>query len=161
MLDSWWPHGLQHTRLLCPPLSPRICSNSSLLSWWYLYNHFLLCHPLLLLPSVFPSIRVLSSELSLRIRWLKYWSFRFSILPMKDWFPLGWAGLTSLQSQGSLESSPAQFKNINSLVLSPLYGPTLTTLMRVSWHILAYIYSVHFDEFCHTCVLVKPLAQPR
>ena len=60
-----------------------------------------------------------------------------SVLQMniQGWFPLGLTGLTSLQSQGSLESSPApQFKNINSLVLSLLYGPTLTCLVRVNWH---------------------------
>ena len=56
-------------------------------------NHLILCHhPLLLLPSIFPSIRVFSSELILRIRWLKYWSFSFSISPsmnIQDWFPSG------------------------------------------------------------------------
>ena len=66
-------------------------------------NHLILCCPLLLLPSVFPSIRVFSSESVLHIRWPKYWSFSFSIvLPMyiKDWFPLGLTGLISLQSKG-------------------------------------------------------------
>ena len=47
-------------------------------------NHLILCHPLLLLPSIFPSIRVFSSELALRIRWPKYWSFSFSIIPSKE-----------------------------------------------------------------------------
>ena len=66
-------------------------------------NHLILCCPLLLLPSIFPSISVFSSELGLRIRWPKYWSFSFSlILPMniQDWFPLGLTGLISLQSKG-------------------------------------------------------------
>ena len=66
-------------------------------------NHLILCHPLLLLPSVFPSIRVCSSELALHIRWKKYWSFSFSIvLPMtiQGWFPLGLTGLISLLSKG-------------------------------------------------------------
>ena len=59
-------------------------------------NHLILCHPLLLLPSNFPSIRVFSNESVLRIRWQK------SVLPMKiqDWFPLGWAGWISLQPKG-------------------------------------------------------------
>ena len=70
-----------------------------------LSNHLILWHPLLLLPSVFPSIRVFSSESTLCIRWPKYWSFSFSISPSNeylglisfrmDWFPLGWIGLIS------------------------------------------------------------------
>ena len=65
-------------------------------------NHLFLCHPLLLLPSAFPSIRVFSNESALCIRWPKYWSFSFSILPMtiQEWFPLGLTGLISLQSKG-------------------------------------------------------------
>ena len=61
------------------------------------------CCPLLLLPSIFPSIRVLSNELALQIRWPKYWSFSFSISPymnIQGWFPLGFIGLISLQSKG-------------------------------------------------------------
>ena len=64
-------------------------------------SHCVLCHPLLLLPSVFPSIRIFSSELALCIRWPKYWSFSIK-LPMniQDWFPLGLTSLISLQSKG-------------------------------------------------------------
>ena len=68
-------------------------------------NYLILCHPILLLPSIFPSIRVFSSELTLGIRWPKYWSFASaSVLPMniQDWFPLGLTGLISLQSKGLL-----------------------------------------------------------
>ena len=63
-------------------------------------NHLILCHPLLLLPSVFSSIRVFSFESVLCIKWPKYWSFSFSISPsvnIQDWFPLGWTGWISLQ----------------------------------------------------------------
>ena len=65
-------------------------------------NHLILCYPLLPLPSIFLSIRVFSNESALCIRWPKYWSFSFSILPMtiQEWFPLGLTGLISLQSQG-------------------------------------------------------------
>ena len=66
-------------------------------------NHLILCCPLLL-PSIFPSIRVFSYESVLHIRWPKYWSFSFNISPSKmnaqDWSPLGWTGWTSLQSKG-------------------------------------------------------------
>ena len=66
-------------------------------------SHLILCHPLLLLPSIFPSIRVLSNESALRIRWPKYWSFSFNICPSNEhpnWSPLGWTGWISLQSKG-------------------------------------------------------------
>ena len=70
-------------------------------------NCLILCCPLLLLPSIFPSISVFSNESALRIRWPKYWSFSFSISPsasvlpmnIQDWFPLGWTGWISLQSK--------------------------------------------------------------
>ena len=70
-------------------------------------NHLILCHLLLLLPSVFPSIKVFSSESALHIRWLKYWSFSFSInLPLNNqfWFPLGLTDLISLLSKGLSKS---------------------------------------------------------
>ena len=95
-------------------------------------NPLILCGPLLLLPSIFPSIRVFSNESVLHIRWPKYWSFIFtSVLPMnsQDWSPLGWTGWLSLPSKTSQESSPTpQFKSINSSVLSFLYSPTITSI---------------------------------
>ena len=66
-------------------------------------NHLILCRPLLLLPSIFPSIRVFSNESVLHIRWPKYWSFSSaSVLPMniQDCFPWGWTGWMSFQSKG-------------------------------------------------------------
>ena len=65
-------------------------------------SHLILCHHLLLLPSIFPSIRAFSNESVLHIRWPKYWSFSFSISPFneyQDLFPLGWTGWISLQSK--------------------------------------------------------------
>ena len=70
--SSSGPHGLQHPRLPCPPPSPGICSNSCSLS--QRWHPTILRRPLLLLPSIFPSIRVFSNELALRIRWPKYWN---------------------------------------------------------------------------------------
>ena len=93
-----------------------------------LSNHLILCHALL--PSVFPSIRVFSTESALCIRWPKYWSF--SISPSKEYsglisFEIDWFDL--LAFQGTLETSPApQIESINSLVLCLLYGPTLTSI---------------------------------
>ena len=66
-------------------------------------NHLILCHPLLLLPSIFPSIRGFSNEPALRIRWPKYWSFSFSICPSNEHSGLissGWTAWISLQSKG-------------------------------------------------------------
>ena len=92
-------------------------------------NHLILCRPLLLLPSIFASIRLFSNESALRIRWPKDWSF--SLSPSNEYselisFRMDWLDL--LPVQGTLkESSPApQFKSINSSALSLLYGPTLT-----------------------------------
>ena len=75
--DSLWPHGLQHARLFCPSLSPRVCSNSCPLSWWAYLNISTsaapFCFfPFLLLPSIFPRIKVFSSESDLCIRGPKY-----------------------------------------------------------------------------------------
>ena len=61
-------------------------------------NHLVLCHPLLLPPSIFPSIRVFSNQSALHIRWPKYWSFSFNISPSRS--PLRWTGWISLQSKG-------------------------------------------------------------
>ena len=74
-----------------------------------LSNHLILCHPLFLLPSVFPSIRVFSSESALYIRWPKYWSFSFSSSPCNEYlglisFRIGWFDLLAVQ--GTQESSP-------------------------------------------------------
>ena len=99
-------------------------------------NHLILCHLLLLLLSIFPSIRVFSNESVLRIRWPNYWSFSFSISPSNEHpglisFRMDW--LDCLVVQGTQESSPTpQFKSINSLVLSFLYTPTLTSI-HDSW----------------------------
>ena len=95
-------------------------------------NHLILCRPLLLLPSILPSIRVFSNESSLCIRWPEYWSFSFNIRPSKEHpglisFRMDWLDLLAVQ--GTLEFSPTpQFKSINSLALSFLYSPTLTSL---------------------------------
>ena len=101
-------------------------------------NHLVLCCLLLLLPSVFPSTRVFSNESVLCIRWPKYWTF--SISPSNEYsglisFRMDCLDILAIQGtlkspRDSQESSPTpQFKNINSLVLSFLYSPTLTSYM--------------------------------
>ena len=95
-------------------------------------NHLILCHFLLLLLSIFPSIRVFSNELSVHISWQKYWSFTFSISPSNEYselisFKINWFYLLSVRD--FQESSPVpQFKSINSSALCLLYGPALSTI---------------------------------
>ena len=117
----------------CPSPSPRACSNSCPLSQSMVpSNNLILCRSLLLLPSIFPSIRIFSNESALHIRWPKYWNFRFSISPSSEYpglisLRVDWFGLFAVQ--GILESSPTpQFEGSNSTGLSLLYGPTLTSV---------------------------------
>ena len=128
MSDSLRSHEQWHTRLTCPSLSPRICSNSGPLSQWCdptissSVTHFSSC------PQSFPASR------SFPMSWLfasggQSTGASVSVLPIniQYWCPLGWTGLISLQSRDSQESSPAsKFESINSLALSLLHGPTLT-----------------------------------
>ena len=100
--DSLWPHGLQHTRIPCPSPTRRDYSNSAI-ELVMPSNHFILCCPLLLLPSIFPSITVFSNELALHIRCQSIGvSASTSVLPMNTqaWSPLGWTGWISLRSKG-------------------------------------------------------------
>ena len=93
-------------------------------------NHLILCDPLLLLPPILPSIKVFSNESTLRMRYPKYWSFSLSISPSNEHSALIYCdGLVGspCSPRDSQESSPTtQFKNINSSVLSLLFGPVLT-----------------------------------
>ena len=129
MSHSLRPHGLQHTRLPCLSLNPRVYSNSCSLSWWY---HLILCHLLLLLPSISLSIRIFSNGSVLCIRWPKYWSF--SISPSNEYsglisFRMDWLALLAVQGTLNQESSPTpQFKSINSLAPSFLCSSTLKSI---------------------------------
>ena len=116
MSDSLQPHRLQHARL--PSSShpshpfPHPTISQSLLKLMSIEfvmpsNHLILCHPLLLLLSIFPIIRVFSKELALCLRWQKYWSFSFNISPSKEYsrlisFRMDWLDLLAVQ--GTLKS---------------------------------------------------------
>ena len=95
-------------------------------------NRLIFCHPLLLLPSIVPRIRVFTTSYFFTSSGHNIGaSASASVLPMniQDWLPLGWNGWIPLQSKGNQESSPTpQFKSINSSALSFLYSPTLTPI---------------------------------
>ena len=109
---------------------PRLMSIESVMP----SNYLIICRPILLLPSIFPSIRVFPNESALRIRWPKYWSFSFSISPSSEHPGLisrmDWLDLIAVQETlKSLPPSPTpQFKTINYSALSFLYSPTLTSI---------------------------------
>ena len=149
MFDSLWTHGLQHARLLCPSPSHKACSNSGPLSQW--------CHP-----TVSSSVIPFSSCLQFfpasgsfpMSKLFSSGSQRFgvsasaSVLPMniQALFPLGWTCWISLLSKGLEESSPTpRFESINSLVLSFLYGPTLTSIHDY-WENCSFDYTHHCQE---------------
>src|SRR5574340_662962 len=134
--DSLQPHGLQHTRLPCPSPTPRACSNSCSIESVMPSNHLILCHPFLLLPSIFPRIRVFSNESVLHIRWPKYWSLGFSISPSNEYsglisFRMDWFDFLAVQ--GTLKnllqhhSSKASILRHSSFFTVQLSHPCMTT----------------------------------
>ena len=126
------------------PLSPRVCTNLCPLRWVMLSNYLILCHPLLLWPSVFHSIRVFFNESALCISWPKYWSFSFSNSPSSEHsglisFRIDWLELLAVG-----KSSPTpQFENITYSVLSLFYGPVL-----ISIHDCWRNHSFDHEDFC-------------
>ena len=108
MSDSLQLHEAQHATPPCPSATPGVYPNSCPLSQWcHPTIHLILCHPLLLQPSIFPSIRVFSNESTLRIRWPKYWSLSFNISPSNEQpglisFRMDWLDLLTVQ--GTLKS---------------------------------------------------------
>ena len=135
MSDSLQPHGLQHARSPCPSPTPGAYSDSCPSSW-RCHPTFSSCHPLLLLPSIFPSIRVFSKESVLCIRWPKYWSFSFSISPSNEhsgliFFRMEWFNLHAVQ--GTLKSllqhhsSKASILHCSAFFIVQLSHPYMTT----------------------------------
>ena len=135
--DSLQPHELQQARPSCPSPTPGVHSNSCpLMASVMPSNHLILCLPLLLLPSIFSSIRVFSNESVLHIRWPKYWSFSFSISPSNEYsglisFRRDWLDL--LTAQGALKSllqhhsSKASILWCSAFFIAQLSYPYMTT----------------------------------
>ena len=125
--DSLPPDGLQHARPPCPSPTPGVYSNSCPLNQWCL----ILCRPLLL-PSVFPSIRVFSNESILLIWWAKYWSFCFSISPSNEYselisFRMDWLDLLAAQGTHNISSN-------NTLQKHQFFGVQLSLWSNSHFH---------------------------
>ena len=154
MSNSLWPHGLQHTRPPCP--TPRVHSNSCALSRW--------CHPtisscssLLLLPSIFPSIRIFSNESVLCIMWPKYWHFSFNISPSNEYsglisFRMVWLDILAVQGtlKGLLQhhSSKASILWCSAFFIVQLSHPYMTTGKAINltgWTSVGKVMSLLFN----------------
>ena len=138
--QSWWDvisfssvQSLSPVQLFVTPWTSARQASLSITNSRMLSNHLILCHPLLLPPSIFPSIRVFSNELVLCIRWPKYGSFSFRINPSNEYsglisFTIDWFHFLAVRESSQVSSPTPQFKSINSLALSFLYSPTLTSI---------------------------------
>ena len=132
------------------------------------FNHLILCHPLLLLPSIFPSIRVFSSESVLRIRWPKYWSFSFSISPSNEYpglisFRMDWLDLLAVQ--GTLKSllqhhsSKASILRHSAFFIVRLSHPYMTTGKTITltrWTFIAKVMSLLFNMLSRLVITFLP-----
>ena len=155
--NSLWPHGLQHARLPCPSLAPGTYSNSCPLCHVVPCSHLILYHPLLLSPSILPSIMVFSNDSVLCIMWPKYWSFSFSISPsneysglisfMIDWFDLlaVQGTLKSLLQHHSSETSILQHSALFIVQLSHPYMTIGKTIVLTRWTLVGKVMSLLFN----------------
>ena len=135
MSDPLQPHELQHAKLPCPSPSPELAQTH--FQWVGVpSNRLVFCHPLLFLPSIFPSIRVFSNESVFCIRWPKYWSFSFSISPSNEYsglisFSMDWLDLLAVQrtleSLLQHHSSKASILQRSASFIVQLLYPYMTT----------------------------------
>ena len=168
MSDSLQPQGLQHARPPCPSPTPRACSNSCPLSWWCHPTIIILCHPLLLLSSIFPRIRVFSNESVLCIRWPNYWNFSFSISPSNEYsglisFRMDW--LDFLAVQGILKSLLQHHSSKASILLhsafftvqlSHPYMTTGKTIALTRWTFVGKVMSLLFNSLSSFVIAFLP-----
>ena len=160
--------SLIHVKLFVTPWSAAHQASLSITNSWSLLkfmsiksvmpsNHLILCHPLLLLPSIFPSIRVFSSESVLHIRWPKYWSFSFNISPSNeysglisfriDWFDL-YAAQGTLKSLLQHHSSKASILWCSAFFVVQLSHPYMTTGKTIAltrWTFIGKVMSLIFN----------------
>ena len=131
-------------------------------------NHLILCHPLLLLPSIFPSIKVFSNESALRIRWPKYWSFSFNICPSNEhpgliFFSMDWLDLLTVQ--GTLKSllqhhsSKAPVLQLSAFFIVQLSHPYMTTGKTIAltrWTFVGKALSLLFNMLSRLVITFLP-----
>ena len=139
--NSFRPHGLQQARPPCPSPAPRVYPKLMSITSVMPSSHLILCCPLLLLPSIFPSIRVSSIESVLRIRWPKYWSFSFNISPSNEHpglvsFRMDWLDLLAVQ--GTLRS------------LLQHHSPKASILRRSAFFIFIYLFGCARSSLWHS-----------
>ena len=164
-------HRLQHTSF------PVLTVSGSLLKVMSIEsvtppNHLILCHPLLLLPSIFPSIRVFPNELALRIRWPKYWSFSFSISPSNEYsklnsFRIDWLDLLviqrtlkSLLQHHSLKAWVLLHSAFFIVQLSHLYMTTGETIALTMWTFVCKIMSLLLNTLSRFVIAFLPRSTP-
>ena len=156
MSDSLWPHVLQHARPPCPSPTPGVHPNPCPLSRWCIQPSHLCC-PLLLLPSIFPSIRVFSNESAFHIRWPKYWSCSFNISPTSEHpglisFRMDWLGLLAVQ--GTLKSLLQHHSSKASILLrSAIFSNRILKFCLFykifkEWAFVIWLYCFPFLYFC-------------
>ena len=165
--DSLRPHGLQHTRPPCPWPSLGACSNSCPSSLWC-HPTISSCRPLLLLPPIFPSIRVFYNESTLRIRWPKYWSFRFSISPSNEYSGLisfridlfdllaGQRTLKSFLQHHSLKASILLCSAFFMVQLSHPYITTEKTIALTRWNFVYKVTPLLFNMLSRLVIAFLP-----
>ena len=165
MYTSLRPHVLQHTRSPCPSPTPRAYSDSTPIKLMMQFNHLTLCRPLLLLPSIFPNIRVFPNESVLRVRWPKYWNF--SISPSNEYsglifFRMDWFDLLAVQ--GTLKSL-LQYHNSKPSVrcsaffivqLSHPYMTTGKTTALTRWTFVGKVMSLLFNMLFRLVIAFLP-----
>ena len=168
MSDYLQPHGLQHARLPCPSPTPGAYSNSMSIESVMPSNHLILCHPLLLLPSIFPSIRVFSNESVLCIRRPKYWSFSFSISPSNEYsgwvsFRMDWLDLfavqgtlKSLHQHHSSKASILQHSTSFIVQLSHSYMTTGKTITLTRWTFVGKLMSLFLNMLFRLVIAFIP-----
>ena len=132
------------------------------------FSHFIFCHPLLLLPPIPPSIRVFSSESTLRMRWSKYWSFSFSIIPSKEYprlisFRMDWLDLLAVQGtlksllqHHSSKASIPQHSAFFTVQLSHPYMTTGKTIAFTRWTFVGKVMSLLFNMLSRLVITFLP-----
>ena len=144
------PHGLQHTRLPCPSAAPELVQTHVHRvgghGWISVMpsNHLVLCRPLLLLPSIFPSLRVFSNELALHIRWPKYWSF--SISPSNEH-----SGLISFDWLVGSPCSPRDSTVFSNTIVQKCQFFCTQLSSQSSSHIHPWLLENHSSDYMDLC----------